>query len=302
MNIDLTSILTNAGVEHVHTRGDEVFGLCPSPDHDDHKPSWSMNSNSFAHFCFSCGYSGNLQSLLRELTGEVPEDLNEQLLTQSFISRTLEAREKEEVPDNLPIVTEWALTNLLKRVPRKLRELRNLTPEALDHYEVKWDKETRQWVLPLRDQWGTLLGAQYRQKGSVLTLPVGLKKSQLIFGLAQVREYDTAALVESPLDAVRLWQVGVPAFSTLGAFVSREQMTIMARLFTCVIVALDDDEAGKQAQESLLPGLRRRGCSPVLWDYTGLKDEDGRRVKDVGDVAHDDDLIAAYHRTIQRGF
>ena len=55
-------------------------------------------------------------------------------------------------------------------------------------------------------------------------------------------------------------------------------------------------------QPSWSLGLRKRGCVPIPWVYKGLKDEDGRRVKDVGDVASDDDLLSAYHRTIGRGF
>jgi hypothetical protein len=90
--------------------------------------------------------------------------------------------------------------------------------------------------------------------------------------------------------------------STLGAYVSKDQMSLMARMFSCVIMALDNDDAGKQATAILEPGLRRRGCAPVQWNYKGLRDEDGRRVKDVGDVASDDDLIRAYQRTIGRGF
>ncbi len=306
MNLDLVSILTNAGVQRVYENGDEVYGICPNPDHDDHRPSWSMNSTTFAHHCFSCGFSGGLESLLRDLTGEVPDNLREDLMTQSFISRTLEFREErtDEVPagEDLPVLTEWSLANILRRVPRRMRELRKLTAEALDHYEVRWDVDTRQWVLPIRDRWGTLLGAQYRQKGSVATLPLGIEKSKTLFGLAQAQPYDVAAVTESPLDAVRLWQVGIPAVSTLGAYVSRDQMNLMARMFTGVIMALDDDDAGHKATSILEPGLRRRGCAPIPWNYKGLRDEDGRRVKDVGDVASDDDLISAYHRTIGRGF
>ncbi len=265
-----------------------------------------MNSNTYAHFCFSCGYKGGLESLLRELTGEVPDDLRQDLMTQSFLHRAKTFREErtDEVPagDDLPVLTEWSLANILRRVPRRMRELRKLTAEALDHYEVRWDVDSRQWVLPIRDRWGTLLGAQYRQKGSVATLPLGIKKSELLFGLAQAMPYDQAAVVESPLDAVRLWQVGVPAVSTLGAYVSKDQMSLMARMFGSVIMALDNDDTGREASVNLEKGLRRRGCAPIPWNYKGLRDEDGRRVKDVGDVASDDDLLSAYHRTIGRGF
>lgn len=299
--MDLVGVLENAGVERVQDRGDEVHGRCPNPDHDDHKPSWSINSNTLLHFCFSCGYSGTLEMLVRDLTGSVPEDLSEQILTTSFLRKVTEIREQPPGETmEAPVLDDWAIQNLLKEVPRPLRELRYLNREPLNDYEVRWNPDTKQWVLPVRDIHGKLRGAQYRQSGGVLTL--GFEKSKHLFGIGQARPFDQAAIVESPLDAVRLWQIGVPAVSSLGAYVSQEQMTLLARNFTSVLMALDDDEAGWKATEIVSHGLRKRGCQPIQWDYTGLRDERGRKAKDVGDVVDDDALKAAYQRTIRMGF
>ena len=127
-----------------------------------------MNNVTFAHFCFSCGYKGNLESLLRDLTGEVPGELRQELQTQSFIAKAKLFRDDpDEVPagESLPVLTEWSLANILRRVPRRMRELRKLTPEALDHYEVRWDTESRQWVLPIRDRWGIVIGGAVPAEG-----------------------------------------------------------------------------------------------------------------------------------------
>jgi len=189
----------------------------------------------------------------------------------------------------------------MKAVPERLLALRWLKRDAIDRYQVRWDADTRQWVLPLWDTRGTLLGAQYRQKGSVFTLPEGMEKSQTFFGYPQVKEFDYAVLVESPLDAVRLFGLGIPAFSTLGAWVHQEQVRIMARLFSYVVLALDNDQAGHDAGEVVTPMLKRAGCPVVKWDYTGLYDEDGKPAKDIGDVPSDDALLGAWDRTTRWG-
>ena len=45
--------------------GDELFFLCPNPEHDDHDPSCSVNLKTGIFYCFGCGFKGNLKKLKR---------------------------------------------------------------------------------------------------------------------------------------------------------------------------------------------------------------------------------------------
>jgi DNA primase len=87
----------------------------------------------------------------------------------------------------------------------------------------------------------------------------------------------------------------------LGAWVSQEQVSLLARNFSIVYTALDADKAGREGTEILTAGLRKHGCAAVAWDYTGLVDEDGEPCKDVGDVPHDELLLTAWDRTRRWG-
>jgi DNA primase len=128
-----------------------------------------------------------------------------------------------------------------------------------------------------------------------------MEKRHTVFGYHVARPFDYAAVVESPLDAVRLFQIGVPAVSLLGAWVSQEQVSLLARNFSAVYMALDNDKAGHEGTEILQAGLRKHGCAAVPWDYTGLVDDSGEPCKDVGDVPHDDMLLSAWDRTRRMG-
>jgi DNA primase len=297
--IDLRDMLDAAGVQGLRETKKELVGRCPGhvqrTGHEDRRPSWSVNKSTYLHFCFSCGYKGTLTQLLVDLTGAAPVDLVDELRKQSFLSRIAVREQPEETV--LPVISEWAITNLLGDVPRRLLELRFLLRSAVDRYQVRWNPDTRQWVLPLRDQRGELMGAQYRQQGSVLTLPAGMAKSETLFGYDVVKPYDWAVLVESPLDAVRLFGLGIPAFASLGAWVSRDQATLMARCFSYVILALDNDKAGIEASKIVKPMLKKQGCATIPWLYDGLTDADGAPAKDVGDVPSDDALMTAFDRT-----
>ena len=302
--MDLEGILSVAGIQPLKITSKEMWALCPNPKHSDHKPSWSINRFTYQHHCFSCGYKGGLTALLEERLGSVPEDLEKTLNVEGFLRKMQEARAKPEetLAPVLPTLTEWALINVMVDVPERLLSFRNLQRTAIDQYEVRWERDTKRWVLPLRSTAGDLLGAQYRQKGSVLTLPEGMAKSKTLFGFPQCYDKSYCALVESPLDAVRLAGLGIPALSSLGAWVSKDQVTLLARNFNRVYLALDNDKAGRDSAAIVSPLLRRAGTVCAPWDYSGMLDEDGKPAKDPGDALTDDMLLQAWSRTQRMGF
>jgi hypothetical protein len=304
MALDVYTMLSAAGVLGLRDGRKEVEGLCPSPTHNDTHPSWSINKTTGLHHCFSCGYSGTLTALLVELTGVAPPDLENQLKTQGFLRSMQKVRqEPEQVIDPvLPYLNDWSLMNDLVDVPTKLLAFKRLVRQAVDAYQVRWQPDTKVWVLPLRDPGsGSLLGAQLRKVGSVLTQPAGLPKSTTLFGYQQCYESDYAVLVESPLDAVRLFGLGIPALASLGSWVSQEQVNLMARCFAAVYVALDNDKAGHDGAAQCTAMLRKRRCAAIPWRYDGLLDEDGKPAKDPGDVASDQALLDAWASTQRWG-
>lgn len=304
---DLLSILSEAGISHLHEGRREISGACPKhyerTGRVDTHPSWSISKTTYLHFCHSCGYKGTLTQLLVDVTGAAPVDLELALHEQSFLRQMAEVREQpdEILEPVVPLLTEWSLRNKLDDVPSRLLGLRHLERSAIDAYDVRWSRDTRQWVLPVRNPDGGLMGAQYRQTGSVLTLPDGIEKSTTLFGYSVMSQHDYTVLVESPLDACRLHQIGASAVSSMGAWVSEDQCRLLARAFSTVYLALDDDKAGHTATDFAAPMLRRFGTSVVFWQYDGLTDDQGRKAKDPGDVADDDQLKGAWYRTQRWG-
>jgi hypothetical protein len=287
----VASILAQAGVRNIREGQKEITGSCPMHKERvgraDAHASWSMNRHTFVHHCFSCGYSGTLSMLLTDLQGYAPDDI-ETMVREATVGtnmRKLAERAEAKAPERRA-ATEWELTHTLTDMPDRLLELRHLRREAVDAYGVRWDKTTKSWVLPIRDPNGVLLGAQYRQKGNVLNLPEGLEKSVTLFGFSEMRQYNRVALVESPLDAVRLFGLGIPAVSSFGAWVSPTQVELLARNFTSVVMMLDNDKAGKEATAHTAEALRRRRCVPIPFSYRGLD------AKDPGDVEDDSMLLA----------
>lgn len=289
MSLDLASVLIQIGVEVTRENGDEYFAKCPQhlarTGKEDQHPSWSINGTTFAHHCFSCGYSGNLSSLYQDLTGEVPEALEWEIAKTSVIASV--QRTERPVERSGPSVDEWTLSRF-RDLPDALLERRHLLRSSVDRLGVRWDPEQRCWVIPVRTPDGVLLGFQFRQKGIVLNHPKGMEKASTLFGMHLYQNESRITVVESPLDAVRFANIDVPAVSTFGASVSDTQISLLARHFRQIVLALDNDPAGHNATKFLRWSLRKLGCNTFDFRYDGLD------AKDPGDVASDAELRKAW--------
>lgn len=293
MQLDLEVILHGIGVEIIREYGDELQGRCPlhvaRTGKEDRHPSWSINTKTYVHHCFSCGYAGTLTSLYRDLMGTVPEDLEWELSKQS-LRASLDKPLPVAKPDG-PKVDEWVLQNYAD-LPDPLIERRHLTRDSIDFFGIRWDSTNKVWVIPIRNPNGVLMGFQFRQKGAVINHPAGMEKSITMFGFHLFRNQDRITVVESPLDAVRFHSVGVPAVSTFGASISSSQLELLARNFRYVIAAMDNDSPGKKANDILHRNLSKRGCVVFDFEYLGLD------AKDPGDIESDEILLRTWQRSV----
>jgi DNA primase len=294
--IDVESIVYDLGIEVLRETDEELWALCPGhfdrTGKPDHNPAWSVNRTTGAHHCFSCGYSGSLSDLYRDVSGTVPEDL-EWELQKASVQAGLERVKKAEVEEG-PAINEWQL-NHFAEVPQRLLDRRRVTRGAVDAFGVRWDKDRRMWVLPIRTTEGVLVGYQFRQKGGFSNHPKGLEKSRYLFGISHQLNEPVMTITEAPLDAVRMAGLGIPCISTMGAWVDEKQAQVLSRHYSMVVNALDNpavDAAGKQGSERLLRLLHGRGTVLLDFDYTGLTG------KDPGDEPDDSKLLDAWDRTV----
>lgn len=274
-------MLADLGVDIRRSDGKEITGKCPvhirTVGKEDRSPSWSMNSETGLWICFSCGARGTLSMLVSELTGE--EDtvlLVHRLLIDSGLSRLNAPERTKPEPD-----VDWLTFSRFSRVPERLLSGRGLDDAAAWRLGVRWDTEAKCWIIPIVSPLGELKGWQAKKTGWFKNVPEGVVKSTTLFGIERFTS-GTAVLVESPLDVVRLASVTdeVQGLASFGAFVSTEQMSLLASAAQKVIVAMDNDRAGWAANRHLsknLPHLR----GGVRWfDYA---DSDA---KDIGDMSN----------------
>lgn len=242
---DVEGLLTDLGLDRIRSRGDEVWASCPKC-HDSGN-SWSINRESGLSSCFACGYRSNLEFLVMDAKdcnnweaarviktfGVViaePEDI----LAQKVDGPRIEPR---------PWVPEMTLAKFID-VPDYWLQQRMINRKTADRFGIKWNEEDRAWVLPIRSPGGVLLGWQEKNKDYVKNRPPHMKKSTTVFGAQHLVSNDCLVIVESPLDAARLDEVGFNAVATFGASVSYDQMRMAVEYSDSIILALDNDHAG----------------------------------------------------------
>jgi DNA primase len=280
---DLVSILANNGVDVRRVGTREITGCCPvhalRTGKVDKSPSWSINADTGLWICFSCGARGTLPMLLSEISGgEVDTLAIQKMLVNSSMDRLLsEPREKTEhqfVSDDF--------FNFL-RVSDKRCHKRNLDPDIVYSYGVRWNPDHKAWSIPIMDQLGRLHGWQEKKLGYVRNFPVGVEKGQTLFGVERFRSR-TAVLVESPLDVVRF--AGVfskpQAVASFGAYVTDQQLRLLTYVADKVIVALDNDKAGREASVKLYKRMPSPRKGVRWWNYSGTD------AKDIGDMTDEE--------------
>ena len=153
------------------------------------------------------------------------------------------------------------------------------------------------WVLPIRhpDTHG-LRGWQVKAiavlDGDTGTTK-GTEKSRTLFGIDAFEPGNSVILVESPLDVAVLRTFGVPALASFGAGVSQAQRQLLADRSSKVILAMDNDRAGRESTDKLIKAPEFSGKELYRFNYEAAPD-----AKDPGDMS--DDEIREALRTAKR--
>lgn len=253
---------------HVEKMQDgEAWAKCPGHEVNigraDHSASWSINLESGAHNCFSCGFGGrfiDLVAFMQDLEDD-PEKAREWVRKRGGIavaSKKLTGEgvfEREQAIE----VSEAELVMFDDPPPRALRD-RDLDLESCLAYGVRYDLKRKHWIIPIRDPYtGKLMGWQAKGKDYFANYPKHVEKSHTLFGYDLLKGQKTAYLEESPLDAVRLHTYSIDgAVSGYGVHVSTEQMDLIVESVDTLYVCLDNDAAGRSKERKIWQQYRGR--------------------------------------------
>lgn len=244
-------------------RGTERPFLCPV--HGDSRPSASVNMIKKVWYCYSCGAHGGL-------TGEyalIEPDAEE---LKRWFAELMEV--------NRVYPEAWLSRYDAGEVHPYWRE--RVGSAAARHFRLGFDpgdeRTPESVTYPLRGVAEGVLGVVRRPlargDGPKYLYPRGVDVSRLLFNYTPVYRR-AVVLVEGALDAIALWNVGVPAFAIYGSRLSEQQVRLIDRVDPEIIyTAYDLDEAGWRAHRDTERAFKHRLVSRLVWPLVWGKDVD----------------------------
>lgn len=274
---DIPGALDELGIRY-KIAGDEAVALCPSPDHDDRKPSWGCNIRTGLHWCFSCGFGGSFARLVRAVRGGSTGEA--ELWIRAYYARnwTGEVPDDDEEPDPVLRVSEADLWECVTP-PAGALAARMVSRAAALQMEVLWNPRKTCWVFPMRDpETGRLAGWQEKRGKYVRNCPDGAPRNLAVFGLGLLRYSDgedDAIVTESPLNAARFLTAGIPgAVATFGIEFSDDQIAAIRKYSRGIIFAQDNDLAGQRKISRWLARHPAERASCRVFGYDVFEDRE----------------------------
>lgn len=268
--------------------GDEWQGLCPY--HQDHSPSFSVNVKKGLFICYACGAKGNMKQLAEHL-GVPTDPTREPEVSTSDVKAKIAAMQSPKVEITKTVEVErWRIGDY--RTPWGTRGI--VSDFVFDMFGLGYDWEADALIIPVYS-WDGKASAVIRRRMNPAPeqpkylYPAGFKISENLFGVWQARtiagigRIRKMAVVEGSIDALSMWEVGIPAVALLGARMSPAHKRLLEKLDPVeVVVMTDNDNAGRTAALDVHVKLKHTGIivsDPVSWP---------RHCKDPSDMTLDE--------------
>ena len=277
--------------------------MCCCPNHTENHASFGISKEPPYHTnCFYCGYIGTIDMAIEIAFGLDTGEGLAYLLSNYIFEETRtpldidgiiqDGRERHDIPclgeEELIKFDETPKTNWDYKVGMAyLLNNRGLSQQCIDSYELRIDIQNNCIVFPQRTRNSELRFLQKRKIGSSYQ---GAKfinegspiKKDILFGLHHIERLkttenriDRVRLVESPIDVMSNYDVGIPAVAQNGKILFWNQIRELQLAGVKVIDLLyDNDTAGKKATKESTEKLIKAGfiVNHVRYPYAVKKD------------------------------
>lgn len=253
----ITDVLTGKGVEYevVPNKPEEIKIRCFSGLHEDSNPSLSINLDKEVFNCFSCGYSGSLNKLIKDLgvsNYNGPDNSTKQGFKLLKIKGKLDKlRTVKEI--NLP-EPRALLTHEFKGIG--VPTLQSFGVFITDHYEL-----SEYVCIPVyQNNKLKFIEGRYRAansaegKAKYMRLPEGSSVKDILFPLDKVEDFSTVILVEGIFDVINLHQLGYTnALCIFGTnnFTTKKVSILDELGCRHAIIMFDGDSAGRMSAKKV---------------------------------------------------
>ncbi len=223
-------------------QGDEWIGLCPF--HDDNTPSMEINFVKDKYHCFGCEAGGSLILLATQLGMD--------FIQACFLYYDLKPKGPPPEPEKkvLHRLPEIAIQSYGTLYHPYLAH-RGISVRTATAFEVRFNHETDQVVMPIRDHRNQLVGFVSRKLDASKPKYLythGFYKTLVLYNLHRLRlmKFPVALIVEGVFDVMKLYECHIPfGVATFGNSLADQQLELLTSYVDTVGLMYDNDDAGK---------------------------------------------------------
>ena len=279
---DLRDTLSTNGIQLLNTIkpvNDNIMISCPShKGGQENKPSCGVSTvtkykdnkviEAGTVHCFSCGYTDIFSELILFFFGYkdggvfgnkwLKEQYN--IVTVKKRNVYLHISRKTNVKEELPTLSDQCLSPLRYTVDYMYQ--RGLTDEIIEQFDIGYDKTDDSITIPVPNLKGEVKWIQRRSiSKKQYYIPSGVNKTDYLLGASEIlrthREREEVYIVESPFNMLTVWKLGYPAVCLFGTGGGNQYEMLRTLPFRHYVLALDNDEAGKNGTKKLIKALER---------------------------------------------
>lgn len=259
---------------------DNIQTTCPfHKGGQEKKPSFGINKTTGKAHCFTCGWSGDLTTLISQLFGRydggkfgknwlLKRYNSIQVECRPNILETFTGRENTYLQKESPSITEEELDKYRYIHPYMYE--RGLTDEIIERFDIGYDRERKEITFPVRDIEGRCVFVARRStQCKFFRLPKGLDKPVYQAYRFNSGKYKTAYITESFLNCLTCWKYDKPAMAMIGTG-NKKQYEILNNLpVREYILAFDPDDAGRKATERFKKNVKNKIIKEIQYEEEG---------------------------------
>lgn len=264
----IRSILTSSDIKIGGEIDTHFLLFCPF-HYNTRTPACEIDKSNGMFICFSCGESGSLVDMIMRTTNRNYFEAS-RLINSKKNDIDIEhiINEQIDAPSESP---EFDM-NLIRRLNEDLKNNsqareyflgRSITDLSMQEFMLGYSTKQHMVTVPVFDEFNKCLGFVGRSiEGKAFKNSSGLPKSKVLFNLNKCK-HTSIIVVESSFDAIRLNQVGFNAVATLGATVSRYQISLLQRYANSIIICPDNDDAGAKMIDKIVNDVKNKSVEII---------------------------------------
>lgn len=259
-------------------------------------PACEIDKEKGLFICFSCAENGTLMDIVMRTTKrsyfEASRLINNASKEINFAQEIFGRTDKPQ--DEFQPFDSVLLTRLHNDLLNSTRATdyflgRDITMDSIKTFCLGYSENQDMVTVPVQTDKGIAVGFVARSiEGKSFKNSTNLPRSKVLFNLNRCK-FSEIIVVESSFDAIKLHQMGFNAVATLGANVSREQLRLLEKYATKIILAPDSDDAGEGFVKKIMENVKTREISLI-------KIPQGK--KDIGDMTKEEIISAMDNKTL----